>query len=306
MALELEDTFSEEQLNYDVGNIICTNIIPDGSDFDCEWLANVGLCDAMFTDGFCLEECGYCCEDKPFATFTCEEFVQAGLCENPDIKDAGYCEESCGVCGTASSSERASNPSPNLPTDFTSQQEVLVNWVGGMIEKTDSNPCNWVGVTCLDQFPVQIFFYGDDIQGTIPAELSELTSLTLLELGQNSLLGTIPPELSSLTSLTYLSMFRNSLSGTIPVQLSVLASLERFFLYVNSLTGSIPPELSELTSLTHLQLGFNDLTGKVPVQLSTLQETDVFLFPQDGDGLCLERSNQRDLDLGDFFTIVYC
>ena len=46
--------------------------------------------------------------------------------------------------------------------------------------------------------------------GTIPVELGNLTSLTILELHDNELTGPIPPELGGLTSLQVL-VFRTEL-----------------------------------------------------------------------------------------------
>ena len=66
--------------------------------------------------------------------------------------------------------------------------------------------------------------YGNQLSGTLPTELGQLSSLQYLGLGANSLSGTVPTELGRLaTSLTDgLYLWRNRLSGTLPSQLAQL------------------------------------------------------------------------------------
>ena len=52
--------------------------------------------------------------------------------------------------------------------------------------------------------------------GSIPSELSNLTDLTDLYLGDNKLVGSIPSELGNLTNLTELRLSGNELRGCVP------------------------------------------------------------------------------------------
>ena len=89
--------------------------------------------------------------------------------------------------------------------------------------------------------------------GTVPSELSACTSLTKLSLNTGAMTGTIPPELSTLTSLTEINFGSNrGMTGSFPAELSTLTSLQKIFMDKNSFTGAIPPEWSTLTSLTNL------------------------------------------------------
>ena len=110
----------------------------------------------------------------------------------------------------------------------------------------------------------------NQLSGSIPSELGQLTSLTWLWLGENLLTGSIPSELGQLTSLTSLNLDGNQLSGSIPSELGQLTSLTELWLDNNQLSGSIPTELGQLTSLTHLNLQSNQLTGSIPSELSQL------------------------------------
>ena len=58
--------------------------------------------------------------------------------------------------------------------------------------------------------------HNNDLTGTIPPQLGQLTNLTHLNLGDNQLIGTIPPQLGQLTNLTDLHLYQNELTGTIP------------------------------------------------------------------------------------------
>ena len=63
----------------------------------------------------------------------------------------------------------------------------------------------------------------NDLQGTIPVELGQLTNLDSLNLSRNQLTGNVPRELGQLTSLTTLNLaFNGALSGTLPAALTGL------------------------------------------------------------------------------------
>ena len=108
----------------------------------------------------------------------------------------------------------------------------------------------------------------NNLVGTLPDELGDLTALTTLYLWGNGLSGPIP-DLRSLTGLTTLSLSSNQLTGSIPASLGSLTSLHTLQLWGNGLSGPIP-DLSGLTELTTLSLSQNELTGPVPTWLGTL------------------------------------
>ena len=113
---------------------------------------------------------------------------------------------------------------------------------------------------------------GNNLSGTIPPELGNLSSLEELYLFGNTLSGMIPPELGDLSSLKVLVLFGNALSGTIPPELGDLSNLEELYLFGNTLSGTIPPELGDLSSLEWLVLFGNSLSGTIPAELGDLSE----------------------------------
>jgi len=110
----------------------------------------------------------------------------------------------------------------------------------------------------------------NQLTGSIPPEIGNLTNLTFLDLGNNQLTGEIPSEMGNLTNLTFLDLGNNQLTGEIPSEIGNLTSLIQLDLHQNELTGSIPPEIGNLSNLEKLYLFTNQLTGVIPEILCDL------------------------------------
>ena len=70
-----------------------------------------------------------------------------------------------------------------------------------------------------------------------------------ISLDNNNLSGSIPPKLGDLSNLARLDLSDNALAGIIPPELGALSNLVGLWLYSNDLSGSIPPELGNLSNL---------------------------------------------------------
>ena len=97
-----------------------------------------------------------------------------------------------------------------------------------------------------------------------------------LNLADNNLVGSIPPEIGDLTELAELSLSENKLSGPIPIELGSLERLRILFLFNNRLNGNVPKELGNLSNLRNLRLDFNRLTGELPPKLGNLVKLENF------------------------------
>ena len=142
---------------------------------------------------------------------------------------------------------------------------------------TDPNPCNWYGVTCVNEThgSVEVLqLGGNDLVGSIPSSIDVLTSLRRLALYWNDLSGTLPPELGSLPALEYLGLYGNPWTGSIPSELGNLANLEALLLGYNDFSGGIPVELSQLSQLDFLFLHEAGLEGEIPSELGTLSQLE--------------------------------
>jgi len=116
------------------------------------------------------------------------------------------------------------------------------------------------------------------LNGSIPSEIGNLGNLTRLYLNSNELTGPIPVEIGQLTNLDYLMLNGNQLSGSIPDDIAALSSLTILYLGNNLLTGGIPPVLGSMTSLVQLSLSFNPLGGTIPSELGDLENLEFLIL----------------------------
>ena len=150
------------------------------------------------------------------------------------------------------------------------------NWTDKENWLSDEPLGEWQGVTTDDEGRVtQLHLWENNLVGTIPAELGQLSSLTSLELQINKLSGSIPAELGNLSNLTVLYLWENQLSGEIPPELSSLSNLQRLSLSNNQLSDDIPAGLGDLSNLTRLYLNENQLSGEIPSELGNLSSLEI-------------------------------
>ncbi len=167
------------------------------------------------------------------------------------------------------------------------------NWTTNTDWLATTTPCSWYGVTCAGGHVTGIAMVSNQLSGTIPSELGNLTNLQTLHLYDNQLSGAIPTEFGNLANLKWLRLDANELSGAItelgdltnlqgielqnnqfsgviPLELGNLTNLQGLMLYNNQLSGSIPSELGSLANLEDLGLTNNQLSGTIPPELGNL------------------------------------
>ena len=187
----------------------------------------------------------------------------------------------------------------------------LYNATGGNNWKHNTN---WLSDQPLGQW-----------DGVITNAQGRVSSLTL---SLNNLTGSIPPELGNLTKLEGLDLSINNLSGSIPSELGNLTNLRILVLNSNQLTGAVPSELGNLSNLVALLLEGNSGLC-IPAFLqnwlwSRQVESDAFndfpICPSSGDGAtvtivdanlravietALEKAIGAKITRGDMSTLTY-
>ena len=87
--------------------------------------------------------------------------------------------------------------------------------------------------------------YENNLQGQLPAELTLLRSLDVVDFHGNQLNGTIPSEFGTWRYVTLFQFYENNLTGSLPTELGNLESVEQISLAKNSLNGTIPTGTSK-------------------------------------------------------------
>jgi len=134
---------------------------------------------------------------------------------------------------------------------------------------------SWYGVTVSGDRVIKIQLSSNNLKGSLPSQIGNLSYLQELILPNNKISGTIPTAIGNLYYLIRLYLYSNQLSGTIPNELGNLYYLEQLVLYNNQLSGTIPTGICYLPSLTDLVLNNNQLSGTLPSALENLQSLQV-------------------------------
>ena len=150
------------------------------------------------------------------------------------------------------------------------------NWTDNTNWKSQEPVEDWYGVTVENGVVTELDLEDNNLTGTLPSAIGDLTSLEVLWLSINSLSGAIPTEIGNLTRLETLELGDN-LTGAIPTEIGNLTRLEELSLGSN-LTGAIPAEIGNLTNLRWLSLGGN-LTGAIPTEIGNLTRLEELWLP---------------------------
>ncbi|ESR49814.1 MDIS1-interacting receptor like kinase 2 [Citrus sinensis] len=168
-----------------------------------------------------------------------------------------------------------------------------------------SDHCKWTGISCnsaVSVIGVSLLWYENDnitgelgrfkfscfpnlrsfkirsnylLSGSIPSEITVLSTIRTLELTSNNLTGIIPSEMGRLRNLVHLDLSNNHLTGHIPPTLGRLSKLKILNLSSNSLVGNVPSTLGHLTQLTTLAIASNQINGSIPLEIENLKVLQV-------------------------------
>jgi Leucine-rich repeat (LRR) protein len=115
----------------------------------------------------------------------------------------------------------------------------------------------------LTALPPTINLGSNQLNGTVPQEIGQLTMILVLDLSNNKISGSIPESIGHLTNLEFLDLSRNKLTGPIPASLTQLHFLSTFSVASNNLSGPVPtgPQFNTFSSSSYE--GNSNLCGPV-------------------------------------------
>jgi Leucine-rich repeat (LRR) protein len=141
---------------------------------------------------------------------------------------------------------------------------IKTNWL------SDQPVDTWAGVTADSGRVRSIFLIRNNLTGSIPPAIGNLTDLRLLHLDRNNLEDSIPSQINNLIKLESLNLYHNKLTGELPPEIGNMTQLTHINLSKNSFTGTIPAEFGNLINIQRLNLAGNKLTGAVPPEIANL------------------------------------
>ncbi|KAD7117596.1 hypothetical protein E3N88_04864 [Mikania micrantha] len=133
------------------------------------------------------------------------------------------------------------------------------------LDWSDPNPCKWQQVQCSrDNRVTRIQVGNQNLKGSLPPTLNNLTELQVLEFQNNKLTGSLP-SLAGLTQLQNLLLSRNNFSS-IPLHFfDGMSSLQHVYLDYNGFgSWSIPDSLKSASTLQVFSATSANITGKIP------------------------------------------
>lgn len=131
---------------------------------------------------------------------------------------------------------------------------------------------SWEGVTTNAEGCVtHLVLRNNNLTGSLPNEIGDLSELLTLDLSANNIGGNIPTTIGNLSQLEVLFLWNNPLIGSIPTSISNLSNLHDLRLFNNQLTGGIPSTIGDLSNLSNLQIyNIPTMSGTLPSELGDL------------------------------------
>ena len=149
------------------------------------------------------------------------------------------------------------------------------NWKFSQTWLTDAPLDKWRGVTTDEAGRVTELIMFDELTGTVPPEIGNLTNLVKLQLGISALTGELPGEIGNLSKLEILDIGPNFMTGPIPPEIGRLTNLHTLTITWTEISGEIPSTLGNLNNLQELYLSSNRLSGEFPDALKSLENLEV-------------------------------
>ncbi|MFW5748121.1 MAG: immunoglobulin-like domain-containing protein [Chloroflexota bacterium] len=124
------------------------------------------------------------------------------------------------------------------------------NWTNNTGWFENNLPCTWFGVTCQDGSITGLSLPENNLVGSIPPEIGNLTQLDALNLSNNALRGSVPPQITNLSFTYDLDLGFNALRAPDAAAEAFLGQRDPDW----DETQTVPPTNISVTSVTNTSL----------------------------------------------------
>ena len=163
-------------------------------------------------------------------------------------------------------------------------------WLENDMWLSDLHECDWYNMIGLDpcnrvEQMEMIRISGNGLQGTLPSELSILSTIYEFTASDNLITGTFPGDYSSLTELDTLVVAFNQFSGEIPGYFFRYPDMVYWDVGFNKFEGTLPQDIPD--QMPNLQVMFgenNRFSGTIPENMGELDLKNVHLDDNNLEG----------------------
>ncbi|MFT6333871.1 MAG: hypothetical protein ACI86M_003004 [Saprospiraceae bacterium] len=139
-----------------------------------------------------------------------------------------------------------------------------VGWIAGAAG-TNCTPCTWYGITCDNQENIiEVDLFNNNLVGTVPSTLGELTKIRTLKLMNNDLSGTFPDIWADLDVIEFIDLSNNEFTGIMPSSLGSLLKLNTLYIENNNMDGELLASIADLPLLNVYWVKNNNFSGCYP------------------------------------------
>jgi len=159
------------------------------------------------------------------------------------------------------------------------------NWTKGENWNSQEDISAWEGVTVENEAVTGLNLNGFGLNGQLPSEIGDFTSLRSLNLGNNpDLTGSLPQNLGNLGELRRFLAAETDLTGSLPGTMGNLAKLTELRLAGNRISGTIPQTWAGMSALRIFEMSGTGIQSPLPEGLFTqwTHITDLLLFDNPG------------------------
>jgi hypothetical protein len=115
------------------------------------------------------------------------------------------------------------------------------NWLNNINWLDTSQPLsNWNGVILTNNRVTQILLGNNNLTGTLPNSINNLTQLERIDVLSNSIGGNVPQELGEISGLNWIDLRNNNFTGALSGNFSNLSNLFVFVISGNFIEGALP------------------------------------------------------------------